>query len=107
MRGSISMVNTAMVKPMFYLGVERELVMANACFCFPFVAATHMQLPICLFGVVLFAINHMMLAQLSKHDPIFAKVFRRYTRYAFQDYFPARSHPMQTRVWPITMVIKP
>lgn len=107
MRGTISNVNTAMAKPLLYTGVERSLLMANAMICFPMIAATYLQLPACLFGFALFALNHILLTQLSQHDPIFASIIKRYTRYCMQHYFPARSHPSQTKAWPTETVVRP
>jgi type IV secretory pathway TrbD component len=106
MSGTVHSVNKALIRPVLIAGVEKKLFVANAVLCFPLVAATHFHFPACLFGCILFVINHLLLVSLAKHDPILGEVFKRYTRYQWQGLYLPRSHPTVLTKFPISSVPK-
>lgn len=106
-RGTISVVNKALMRPLMIGGVEKRLVFANAFLSFPLFASTHFHFPACLLGLGFFMAMHFMLLLVSKSDPYLGKLFKRSTRYSLRAYFPAKSHPLMTDIWPIKTVSRP
>lgn len=92
-RGTLYPVNRATIRPLLIAGVEKRLMLLNALLSFPLVAATHFMLPAALLGVVVFVLIHFILVMVSKHDPCCGLLFRRSTRFLWQRYYPAVSHP--------------
>lgn len=106
-RGTIKVVNKALMRPLMIGGVEKRLVFANALLSFPLAASTHFQFPACLVGFIFFNVMHFLLLLVSKSDPYLGKLFKRSTRYSLRTYFPAKSHPLMTEIWPINTVSRP
>lgn len=106
-RGTVLPVNRALNRPILIAGVEKRFVLLNALLCFPLVAATHLHMPACLFGVVLYVLLHVVFVLISKRDPHLGKVLKRSTRYCFRPYFPAHSHPQHVNVWKVRSVSRP
>jgi len=88
------LINKAMMRPLLILGVEKRLFFCNGLLSFALIISTHLQIPICLTGVVFFALTHFILRQVTQYDPYFGLLFKRSTRYMVQSYFPDKSHPM-------------
>lgn len=106
-RGTIIVVNKALMRPLMIGGVEKRLVFANALLSFPLLASTHFHFPACLLGFIFFIGMHFVLLLVSKHDPYLGKLFKRSTRYSLRAYFPAKSHPLMTEIWSIKTVSRP
>ena len=106
-RGTILPINRAMLRPITIAGVEKRFALLNALLAFPLIAATHLHLPACLVGVVLYVVLHCIFVLFSKNDPHLGKVLKRSARYCVQSYFPAHSHPQQTMVWKVRSVSRP
>lgn len=107
MRGTVVPVNKALQRPLLVGGVEKRWLMVNALIAFPLVAATHFQFPACLVGLVFFMVLHAIFMLVSKADPHLAKLIHRSSRYSIRPYFPAKSHPLMTEIWPIKTVSRP
>ena len=106
-RGTILPVNRALIRPIMVAGVEKRFALLNAMIAFPLIAATHLHVPACLVGVLLYGFLHFVFVLISKNDPHLGKVLKRSTRYCVRPYFPAHSHPLQTDIWKIRSVSRP
>lgn len=91
-------INKAMLRPLLIAGVEKRLVVLNSVLCFPLIAATHFHFPSCLIGALLFVVLHRLLIIASKHDPQLSLLIKRASRYAWESYYPAKSHPNKTDI---------
>lgn len=106
-RGSIRFVNRAMLRPIMIAGVEKRLALLNVMIAFPLIAATHLHMPACLMGAVMYGVLHFVFMLISKSDPHLGKLLKRSTRYCVRPYFPAHSHPLQTDLWKVRSVSRP
>ena len=93
MRGTVTTVNRALLRPILIAGVEKRLLLVNCIICFPMVAVTHFHFPACLIGSMLFGVFHVLLRQINKHDADVGKLIKRATRYLRRTYYPPISHP--------------
>lgn len=100
----MSTINKALLRPILIAGVEKRLVLLNSLLCFPLVAATRFHFPSCLLGVVLFAVFHTLLTQVSKHDPYLGQLIQRASHYLMNPVFYAKSHPSQLSLRPIKVL---
>ncbi len=100
-------VNKAMMRPILILGVEKRLFLLNGLLSFPLIAATHLAIPACFVGVGFFLVCHLILRQVSQADPFLGVLFKRSTRYIWQAYFPAKSHPSAAVRWHLQSVSCP
>jgi len=107
MRGTVVMVNRAINRPILIGGVEKSLLVGNIFLTYLLLAACRFHLMASLLCAAFFMVMHALLRVVSKHDPHFAVLFKRSTRYLRRPYFPAISHPLQTQLWPIISVSVP
>ena len=107
MRGTITPMNKASIRPLLIAGVEKRFVMVNALLSFLLVAGTHFHLPACLIGVGFFIVMHILLAMMNRGDPHLGQVLKRASRYAWRSYYPAKSHPLLLDLWVIKTVSRP
>lgn len=104
MSGTVRYVNKAMMRPLLIGGVEKRLMLMNSLLSFALVAATHFHFPVCLMGVGLFIVLHIVFRFISKHDPQVMTLFKRSTRYIVRPYFPAKSHAVMLEIWPVNSI---
>ena len=107
MRGTLTPINKASIRPLLIAGVEKRFVMVNALLSFLLVAGTHFHLPACLIGVGFFGVMHFLLAMINKRDPHLGQIIKRASRYSLRSYFPAKSHPLMLDLWAIKTVSRP